>query len=179
MTGTASPGKGVRREAESEGSRKQNSDLTNRNWIQGSHGGVTRPWTGRPGSHSDIRVSRSGEGRVTVTWLTLGGLRVCPGEPDYLAGNSGDGHGGVSRGRSTDEPRQVGGQRREGPNLVWQGAGEKTRWTWSDSKACGINRACWNGGRTRCATRRAATAEPKLLQARSHKRSRRWTDSEP
>ncbi len=34
MTGTASQGKGVRRETESEGSRRQNSDPTNRNQIQ-------------------------------------------------------------------------------------------------------------------------------------------------
>ena len=51
MTGTASRSKGVRREAESEGSVKQNSDLTNRNRIEGQRSGVTRQWTGRPNSH--------------------------------------------------------------------------------------------------------------------------------
>ena len=52
MTGTASRSKGVRREAESEGSVKQNSDLTNRNRIEGQRSGVTRQWTGRPNSHA-------------------------------------------------------------------------------------------------------------------------------
>ena len=41
-TGTASLGKGARREAGSEGSRRQNPDPTNRNRIEGRHGGVTR-----------------------------------------------------------------------------------------------------------------------------------------
>ena len=35
VDGTARLGQGVRREAESEGSRRQNSDSTNRNRIQG------------------------------------------------------------------------------------------------------------------------------------------------
>ena len=35
MTGTASRSKGVRREAECEGSVRQSSDLTNRNRIEG------------------------------------------------------------------------------------------------------------------------------------------------
>ena len=51
MTGTASRSKGVRREAESEGSVKQDLDPTNRNRIEGQRSGVTRQWTRRPDSH--------------------------------------------------------------------------------------------------------------------------------
>ena len=77
MAGIVRLGKGVRREAESEGSRCQNADLTNRNRIEGYHGGVTRPWTGEPDSHPDTRGSRSGRDRRRETQLTLGGLGTC------------------------------------------------------------------------------------------------------
>ena len=40
VTGNCQPdGKGVRRKAESEGSRRQNAGLTNRNRIRGGHAG--------------------------------------------------------------------------------------------------------------------------------------------
>jgi hypothetical protein len=48
MSGTARLGQGVRREAESEGSRCRSSDSTNRNWIQGRTRRLTRQWTRTP-----------------------------------------------------------------------------------------------------------------------------------
>ena len=63
MTGTASLSKGVHREVESEGSLWQNSDPTNRNQIEGRRSRVTRPWTGRPGSHPDMCAGKSGGDR--------------------------------------------------------------------------------------------------------------------
>ena len=94
MTGTASRSKGVRREAESEASVRQNSDPTNRNRIEGLHSGVTQPWMGKPDSQPERWVSKSGGGRGKGTRLTLGGLCICLGEPDYGGGN---GVGGVRR----------------------------------------------------------------------------------
>ena len=94
VTGTASRSKGVRREAESEGSVRQNSDSTNRNRIEGPRGGVTQHWMGRPNSHPELRGGKSGGCRGKGTRLTLGGLCICLGEPDYGDGN---GTGGVQR----------------------------------------------------------------------------------
>ena len=79
MTGTARLGKGVRREAESEGSRCRNSDPTNRNRIQGRRGWVTRQWTGTPDSHSDAHAGKSGGARGKEARLTLGDLRSSAG----------------------------------------------------------------------------------------------------
>jgi len=59
MTGTASQGKGVRREAESGGGDRQNPDATDRNRIQDRHGGVTRPRTGRPSSRPGKHAAKS------------------------------------------------------------------------------------------------------------------------
>ena len=87
VTGTASRSKGVRREAESEGSVRQNSDSTNRNQIEGCHSGVTQPWMGMPGSHPERCGSKSGGDRGKETRLTLGGLYICLDEPDYRNGN--------------------------------------------------------------------------------------------
>jgi hypothetical protein len=87
MTGTASRSKGIRREAESEGSAKQNSDPTNRNRIEGQRSGVTRQWTGRPNSHPGAVGVNPAGGRGKEARLTLGGLCVCLGEPDYRDGN--------------------------------------------------------------------------------------------
>ena len=87
MTGTASRSKGVRREAESEGSVRQNSDPTNRNRIEGRHSGVTQQWMGKPNSHSERCGSKSGGDRGKETRLTLGGLCACLGDPDYCNGN--------------------------------------------------------------------------------------------
>jgi hypothetical protein len=53
VNGTARLGQGVRREAESEGSRRQNSDSTNRNRIQGRSRRVTRQWTRMPDIHPE------------------------------------------------------------------------------------------------------------------------------
>jgi hypothetical protein len=87
VTGTASLGKGARREAGSEGSRRQNTDPTNRNRIEGRRGGVTRQWTGKPKSHPNTRAGKSGGARGKASRLTLGDLAACPDEPDYRGGN--------------------------------------------------------------------------------------------
>ena len=87
MTGTASRSKGVRREAESEGSVRQNSDPTNRNRIEGLRGGVTQPWMGTPNSHLERCGGKSGGDRGKEARLTLGGLCICLDEPDYGNGN--------------------------------------------------------------------------------------------
>jgi hypothetical protein len=87
MTGTARLGKGVRREAESEGSRSHNSDPTNRNRIQGRRGGVTRQWTGTPDRHPDTHAGKSGGNRGKEARLTPGDLPLGPDNPDYRPGN--------------------------------------------------------------------------------------------
>ena len=72
MTGTARLGKGVRREAESEESRWRNfrcdvqvaAALNSRGGYEAFDGGVTRPGTGMPNSHSGAMEGRSdGSGR--------------------------------------------------------------------------------------------------------------------
>jgi len=88
MARTARLGKGVRREVESEESRCPNSDSTNRNRIQGQRRRVTRQPTGMPSSHSAGDAGKSGEDRVKDAELTLGGLPVRPGDPDYCGGNA-------------------------------------------------------------------------------------------
>ena len=67
MAGTASLSKGVRREAESEGSVRQNSDSTNRNRIEGLRSGATQRWMGRPNSHPERRAGKSGGSRGKET----------------------------------------------------------------------------------------------------------------
>ncbi len=78
MTGTDSGRQLRRREAGWGGSWKQSSELTNRNRIRGRCGGVTRPWTGKPNSHSDTRIGKSGGDRAKDQRLTLGDLFVSP-----------------------------------------------------------------------------------------------------
>jgi hypothetical protein len=129
MTGTASRSKGVRREAESEGSVKQNSDPTNRNRIEGQRSGVTRQWTRRPDSHPGaVGVNPAGtEGkRHGLPWE----VSVWGSQTTVLATGR-EGHREVSTGHSS--------QRRadEGPNPLWQGADGDTRWMWGNSKARG------------------------------------------
>lgn len=77
MTGTARLGKGYRREAGSEGSRKQSAvTWTRRTEIgSGRRGGVTRQRTGTPNRHPDTLAGKSGEAQVKVSRLTLGDLR--------------------------------------------------------------------------------------------------------
>ncbi len=76
-------GKGARREAGSEGSHRRTTALTNRNRIEGQ-----RP-QGEPAKYGEARKlpgcggGRSGGDRGKETGLTLGGLPVCPDEPDY------------------------------------------------------------------------------------------------
>jgi hypothetical protein len=76
-------GKGARREAGSEGSRRRTTALTNRNRIEGQ-----RP-LGEPARYGEARTlpgsgeGRSGGDRGKETGLTLGGLPACPDEPDY------------------------------------------------------------------------------------------------
>ena len=99
MTGTASRSKGVCREAESEGSVRQNLDPTNRNRIEGPRSGVTQQWMGMPDSHPERCGGKSGGDRGKETRLTLGGLCICLGEPDY-----GDGNGVGRMQRSQQRP---------------------------------------------------------------------------
>jgi hypothetical protein len=76
-------GKGARRGAGSEGSRRRTTALTDRNRIEGQ-----RP-QGEPATYGEARTlpgggeGRSGGDRGKETGLTLGGLLVCPDEPDY------------------------------------------------------------------------------------------------
>ena len=89
-SGTASLGKGVRREAESEGSRWQNADPTNRNRIRPGR-------RGDPAMDGDARYSsgrrrgKSGGACAKEARLTLGDLFACPGDacvsPDYRFGD--------------------------------------------------------------------------------------------
>jgi hypothetical protein len=67
-----------------------------------------------------------------------------PGRSSCLSGRTGllllvtaqEGHGGVSRGHSSQWERlPIGRQVGEGPNRLLQGADGRTRWAWSDSKA--------------------------------------------
>jgi hypothetical protein len=88
MTGTVSLGKGARREAGSEGSQRQNPDPTNRNRIEGRHGGVTRHWTGTPDSHPDTHGGKSGGDRGKEARLTLGDLGTCLPAADYQRGDA-------------------------------------------------------------------------------------------
>jgi hypothetical protein len=131
MTGTASRSKGVRREAESEGSVRQNSDLTNRNRIEGQRSGVTRQWTGRPNSHPGAAgvnpAGTEGKGH-DLPWEVS--VAVWASQTTVLATGR-EGHREVSRGHSS--------QRRadEGLNPLWQGADGDTRWMWSNSKVRG------------------------------------------
>jgi len=42
--------------------------------MEGRRGGVTRQWTGKPDTHPDTRVGKSGEARTKQARLTLGDL---------------------------------------------------------------------------------------------------------
>jgi hypothetical protein len=88
VTGTASRSKDVRREAESEGSVRQNSDPTNRNRIGGLSSGVIQHWMEMPNSQPERCAGKSGGGRGKEARLTLGGLGICLEEPDYGNGNA-------------------------------------------------------------------------------------------
>lgn len=97
MSGTARLGQGVRREAESEGSRCRSSDSTNRNWIQGRTRRVTRQWTRTPNSHPEawaVNPARP-EGKTQgLTWEVSRSV----GRTDYRDGNAA-GRGGRSQPR--------------------------------------------------------------------------------
>ena len=124
VTGTTRLGQGVRREAESEGSRCRNSDSTYRNRIQG--------WSrwGNAAMDADARsslggvLSRSGEARGKDSRLNLGGLVVCwrPSlwwqPPATAVATQRDGRREVSRGRSRcgPSPRSTGTLARKGRN---------------------------------------------------------------
>ncbi len=88
VNGTARLGQGVRRETESEGSRCQNSDSTNRNRIQGRPRWVTRQWTRMPSIHPEAWQGRSGEARAKDSTLNLGGLPFCEDDLRYRRGNT-------------------------------------------------------------------------------------------
>jgi len=101
VSGTAWPGQGVQREAESEGSRSHNSDSTNRNRISGRLRGVTRQWTGTPDTHSESQtVDPAGpEGsKHDLTWEVSRAVWTIQ---TTSAATSGEGAGEVSRGHSS------------------------------------------------------------------------------
>ncbi len=176
MTGTASLSKGVHREVGSEGSWGQNSDSTNRNRIQGRRSGVTRQWTGRPNSHPDTCVGKSGGDRGKDVRLTLGGLWGCPnGIGTTAPATVGEGPGEVSRGHSNSS--RTG--RMKGRIFYCKEPVRRTRWAWSGSKARPTNSPFLNGGRRPCATASLVKAEPELGRARSSKRPRRLNGNEP
>src|SRR5262245_2949359 len=81
VNGTARLGQGVRREAESEGSRNRNSDSTNRNRIQGRPRRVTRQWTRRPDIHSEAWAVDPARPEGKTQQLNLGGLSLCEDTP--------------------------------------------------------------------------------------------------
>ncbi len=87
LAGTASGRQLRRREAGWGGSRKQNSELTNRNRIEGRCGGVTRHWTGTPESQTDTRIGKSGGDRAKDQRLTLGDLFRFRDDPEQVHGN--------------------------------------------------------------------------------------------
>jgi hypothetical protein len=101
MTGTASRSKGVRREAGSEGSVRQNSDSTSRNRIEGQRSGVTQHWMGMPDNHLGQCGGKSGGDRGKGTRLTLGGLCICLGSQTTVSATTSEGCGEVSRGHSS------------------------------------------------------------------------------
>jgi hypothetical protein len=124
VTGTTRLGQGVRREAESEGSRCRNSDSTHRNRIQG--------WSRWGNAAMDAEaqtslvgvVSRSGEVRGKDSRLNLGGL-VVRWRPSLwwrplatALATTRDGWREVSRGRSRrgPSPRSTGTLARKGRN---------------------------------------------------------------
>jgi hypothetical protein len=106
MVGTASRRQLRRREAGWGGSRRLNSEPTDRNRISGRRGGVTRQWTGTPESHSDTQVGRSGGRRGQESQLTLGGLSLCLGNQTTAVATRRDGTREVSRGHSSSRSRQ-------------------------------------------------------------------------
>ncbi len=82
VAGTDSQSQLRRREAGWGGRRRQSSEPTNRNRIQGRCGGATRLETGTPNGHPDTRTGKSGGPRAKEQRLTLGGLVVSPGDPE-------------------------------------------------------------------------------------------------
>lgn len=74
VCGTASQRQGRHREVGSEGSPRQNPDLTNRNRIQGRQGGVRRQRTPTPNTHRDTPGGTSGRDRATASRLIVGDL---------------------------------------------------------------------------------------------------------
>ena len=140
-----------------------------------------------PDSHSVGDAGKSGEDRVKDAQLTLGDLPVRPGDPDYHSGNA---VGWTweksaeaivirasSRKRGEVQPCLV--RADEGLNLFLQAT------VWNDSMDVKRQQGSyyqpllfWSGRRS-CAPAQLATAEPKLLGARSHKRLRRWAKHVP
>ena len=100
VTGTARLGQGVRREAESEGSRCQNSDSTNRNRIQGRTHRVTRQWTRTPNRHAEVRTVNPARPERRVQDLTWEIFRPVGTNPTTASATAWEGAREVSRGRS-------------------------------------------------------------------------------
>ena len=182
MTGTARLGKGVRREAESEGSRCPELGLDEQKPD-------TRPaWWGNPAMDGDARIvirtrttGKSGEARAKEPRLTLGDLPSVRAIRTTAPATGRDGPGEVSRGRSS---RVAAGEvtmprERRAESFMPRSQSETTRWARSGSKAGPTNGSSLRSWRRACATTRPAKAEPDLAGPRSRKRPRRPTQHEP
>ena len=131
VSGTARYGKGVRREAESEGSRiPRAGGPTNRNRIPGWRAGLASARSRRP-ILTRTHDNRSGGHPVTQSSLTLGDLSFREVELRTAGAPSRHGAGEVSRGHSsllvrvwrhTGEVQPCLVRANEGLNLTCQGA---------------------------------------------------------
>ena len=108
MAGTVSQGQLRHREVGWRGSRRQNSELTNRHRIPGRCGGVTQQWMGTPKRQSDTRTGKSGGHRVKDQRLSLGDLPASPDHRSRVSVTASGKRGEVSRGRSSPGSRMKG-----------------------------------------------------------------------
>ena len=121
VNGTARLGQGVRREAESEGSQRQNSDSTNRNRIQGRPCRVTRQWTRMPNGHSEARRVDPARPEGKTQQLNLGDLSFCEDTPAKATTLSAWQHVEMEREKSAAVVVVAGWACHEGPNSLMQG----------------------------------------------------------
>jgi hypothetical protein len=108
MAGTVSQGQLRHREVGWRGSRRQNSEPTNRHRIAGRCGGVTQQRMGKPKGQSDTRTGKSGGHRVKDQCLTLGDLLAPPKHRSRVLATALDKRGEVSRSRSNPCERMKG-----------------------------------------------------------------------
>src|SRR5437667_2765822 len=128
MTGTIRQGKGVRREAESEESRRRNRGLdVQKPDMRPLQCWVTQPGMGKPNCHSErcgvdpAGLREEGESylRRSPLWSVHTGLPAAAMQRDRS--------GEVSRGRSSSTGRRA--------ESLMQGADERFRWTHNTRKA--------------------------------------------